>query len=183
MISLFKKNLHLLFVFVITEIFVFFLNYCLNDQFSSVIWNILGFFPFLIYLIAIKTSFQVIEMKKNVIFFILYNFFIIFLVFQCLFLVKVFTFHFFDVDYRKFKIDSLVQKELIKIKEIEDRKNIEVSYSKKEIQERIEGKFSVVGLFKSAIWSTIAFSILSIMAVFLMLDKQDNVQYNGFLSG
>lgn len=117
------------------------------------------------------------------IFFMWYNIILIFFVFQCLFLVKVFTYHFFDTDYRRFKIDSLVKKELIKIKDIEDRKNIEVSYSKNEIKARIERKFSVGGLFKSAIWSTIAFSIFSFISVFMMLNIQDSVQFKDFTSG
>lgn len=177
MIFLFRKNFHLLFIFLALEIFVFFLNYSLNDLLSSTMWIILGFLPFLIYLIAVRTSFQVLEIKKKMSFFIFYNIILLFIVFQCLFLVKIITFHFIDTEFRKLKIDSLVQKELIKIKEIEDRKNVEVSYSKEEIQARIESQFSVGGLFRSALWRTMAFSILSLISVFMMLNIQDSTHF------
>ena len=59
------------------------------------------------------------------------------------------------------------------MKELEQRKNVEMDYSKEEIRDRYEARFSAQGLIKQTVWTIIGYSFLSILIVFVILEKHN----------
>ncbi|MFN3784027.1 MAG: hypothetical protein ACK4R6_08915 [Spirosomataceae bacterium] len=173
MIRLFRKNLHLFFLFLSFEILALVIHYALGDSSYLIINLVLKFTPFLLYLIATKISFSPTNRNGKPWTIFAYSSFVVFCVFICLFFFKLFLFDTVDPAYKEAQIDALYQKEIENMKELEQRKNVEMDYSKEEIRDRYEARFSAQGLIKQTVWTIIGYSFLSILIVFVILEKHN----------
>jgi hypothetical protein len=179
MILLFKKNLHLFFLFLSLEILATVLHYTLGDSPYLIINLLLKLAPFIIYLVATKISFSLTEGNGKPWVIFAYSSFVVFGVFLCLFFFKLFLFNTVDPAYKQAQIDALYQKEIENIEEIEQRKNVEMDYSREEIRDRYEARFSAQGLIKQTIWTLVGYSFLSILVVFVVLEKYQHHKRGG----